>query len=93
VLQYQRKISAQEDAERLKNSKSGWLHFMHTFTGMKLRGNFDENPAHLDLLKEINLHTYVRSIYGSIRRRLTPAGPFHTAMMFGPLVLEPGVEQ
>jgi hypothetical protein len=94
-LQYQRKVSAQEDAARLEGSNNRWIRLAHKISDAKQFGYLPESFAPLEKsLEQINAFRQTTdAVSRSVREEIIPAGSFHMAMSFGPLIFESSVKR
>ena len=97
VSQFQRTISDREDANHLKDSPTNKLtRIIKAMTSIEQIGYLLDTPfARFEqIFKQYNLAgSMVGGITEVVRTSVTPAGPFHLAMMFGPLIFESGVRK
>jgi len=97
VLQFQRTISDREDANHLKDFPNKTLtRIIKAMASMRQVGYLLDTPfARFEqILKQYDIAgSVVDEIAEMVRTSVTPAGPFHLAMMFGPLIFESGVRK
>jgi hypothetical protein len=97
VSRFQRTISDREDADHLKDFPNKMLtRIIKAMTSIKQAGYILDTPfARFEqIFKQYDIAgSVVNEITEVVRTSVTPAGPFHLAMMFGPLIFESGVRK